>query len=281
MSLDDASPVPPVHKHEKLPEPPKFHGIRKKDELTASEWVGIMRGYLLMREYQLGSARAIHFAAMFLRGPALTWHLAEGVSLPQKWSSWSEDLLSGVAPTPDDEFAVNMMECIKQTKSMLTYIDEFRKLSIRVPDELKSKHDKVKCFVRGCKPEIRLLLRPAMIGRDRDDLRTCMQLALQFDNDLFQERLAENRSGQPNRIVHKSASTRTGNASSRTCFWCGCADHLIANCPQPPRGDDRSRSKEHRGKKFQKNKSAAKFKKTVVEDAANSDDNSSDGSSNC
>lgn len=272
-------PVSPATRHEKLPEPPKFYAMRKKDELTGQEWVAVMREHLLMRDYSLTSAKAVHYAAMFLRGSALTWHMAEGSSVPQKYPEWSEALLAGVAPTPDDEFAVNRMEYIRQTKSMLSYIDEFRKLCLRVPDAKKSRHDKVKCFVNGCAPEVRKLLRPAMVGRSTDDLRTCMQLALQFDNDLAHERLVERRSARPNNVVHHKAASASTSERTRTCFRCGSTDHLIANCPQSPNGDGRHRSKDRRSSS--KGKTAVKFKKADVKKTADSDDSSSSGSSNC
>ena len=260
MSVEEESSVS-MFRGDKLPFPPELHASLGKDALSVHEWVDLMREHLMMRDIPLNSAKAVHFACLFLRGNALTWKRSLGAVFPKSFDKWAELLTKALAPVNEQLRAVHKLERLQQRHSLAAYADEFARTCLLIPDDVKSKVDKVCLFVDGCKPHLREKLRPAMIGH-AGDLDLAKELAISFDEDFQAEWARERRlrgnTGSLKPITNspnpRGAPPSHSSGGLRLCFTCGSTDHLRDRCPRnadkgttPARKDQQAGAKKYGG----------------------------------
>ena len=217
----------------KLPFPPEFHGVFKRDHLDVQDWVTIVKDHLLLRDFTVQSAASVRFARLFLRGPALVWAQTNGELVkPQNFTTWSTALIAAFMPIAKKELARDKLKAIKHFKSCEMYCDLFRRQARDVKD--MSKTDIVDLFLDNLKPALRSLVRIQLIGKDKDDLDLAINTAVVIDNERQKERRASSAFGPSASTASAKAVTSAGaTGQQRRCYNCGSTDHLKNKCPQP------------------------------------------------
>lgn len=213
----------------RLPNPPEFHGNRRTDSLTCSDWVALLREHLLMRKLSVNSAAAVHFACLFLRGPALTWKrkLSEDDKVPKNFDKFADLLEEAFTPIAEAVMARDRLKRLRQQGSCDKYCDLFRKQSLLVKN--MSDVDKVELFVDNLYPSLRSAVRVALVEKAKDDLELAMRLVLLLDYEIKEDRSHRFPSHGQTQLSAMSASA---SAPVRKCFTCGSTEHLRAKCPK-------------------------------------------------
>ena len=229
---DDPAPTKGALSQVKLPFPPEFTGIFKRDHLDVQDWVTIVKDHLLLREISVQSAAAIQFSRLFLRGPALVWAQTNGMVVkPQNFTNWSEALTAAFMPIAKKELARDKLKAIKHWKSCEMYCDLFRRQARDVKD--MSKTDVVDLFLDNLKPALRSLVRIQLIGKAKDDLDLAINTAVVIDNERQKDRRASTAGPSTSTASAKAVSPAGGSSQPRRCFNCGATDHLKNTCPHP------------------------------------------------
>lgn len=213
----------------KWPEPPLFHGDKRKDVVTVHDWVELMHEHVLLRNMNIQSAQALRFARLHLRGQALTW--SRSYNGKQSFTAFTDALTTAVAPFAEQYFNRDRLKRLYQRDNLQTYIDLFRAQSLLVKD--MSDADKVDLFVSNLKHYLRGPVRMHLIDKPKDQLDLAMQVASEISYELRKDRRAPDSRGPP------PTSSKLSSAQStpvRKCYKCGSTEHLRANCPQVRKG---------------------------------------------
>lgn len=175
------------HPFPKLPKPVTFTGHRK--DPTPQNWTHCMENYLIANRVDLNTSASVQVAAGYLGDSALTWYrlyLAEvdrGVMVAlTSWNAFKDALLRHFVPIAPEKVARTRLYTLKQTQSVQSYANEYNMCMLDIPD--MTEKDRVDRFLRGLKPDIRVLVelqKPAM-------LVDAIELATQIDSIMWQSR---------------------------------------------------------------------------------------------
>ena len=217
----------------RLPFPPEFYGNRKLDVVTCNDWVALVRQHILLRNFNVGSAAAVRFASLFLRGPALAWQQVNADSLPKRFDAWSAELLKAFAPVAETELAREKLKALTHFKSLEVYCDMFRRQSLLVSN--MSPEDKVDLFISNLKPNLRGSVRLHLLDKAKNDLELAIRAALLIDHerrrDFPTRRYTPSGTATPPAKLSAVQSTSAGAPQERKCYKCGSPDHLRPSCP--------------------------------------------------
>jgi hypothetical protein len=213
----------------KWPEPPLFHGDKRKDVVTVHDWVELMHEHVLLRKMNVQSTQALRFARLHLRGQALTW--SRSYSGKQSFGAFTEALTAAVAPFAEQYLNRDRLKRLYQRDHLQGYIDLFRAQALLVKD--MSDADKVDLFVSNLKQYLRGPVRLHMIDKPKDQLDLAMQVASEISYELRKDRRASDSRGPP---PTPSKLSTAQSPPVRKCYKCGSTEHLRANCPQVRKG---------------------------------------------
>ena len=219
----------------RLPNPPEFSGDRKVDSVTVNDWVVLMRQHLLLRGLKTNSQKAVRFAALYLRGTALTWFHGHQDSLPKSYDKFAELLVASFAPIAATRLARDRLKRLYQRDSLEQYCDLFRRQALLVSD--MSDTDKVERFVDGLQFGLRKSLSVYMLDRPKNDLELAIAAALTLNYEIRKDRPTNKASPAPSTQL-KALDASTAE-SPRKCYKCGSTEHLRANCPLVRKGRGR------------------------------------------
>jgi len=201
----------------KLPKPATFSGHKR--EPTPQNWVHAMENYLIANNVSLDNPNSVTLAAGYLADSALTWyrlHLAEvdrGLVMPyQNWVTFKEALLKKFVPIAPEMLARTKLYNIRQTQSVQAYAMEYNMCMLEIFD--MSEKDRVDRFVRGLKPEVRVLVqlqKPAA-------LVDAIEVATQIDSIMWQARKGPFRTptGPSQRFSSGPVPMELGTAEAKT-----------------------------------------------------------------
>lgn len=238
--------VPASEDKFKWPEPPLFHGDRRKDSVSVHDWIELMHDHLLLRNLNVQSAKALRFARLHLRGPALTW--SRSYAGKQSFTAFTDALTVAVAPFAEQYFHRDRLKSLYQRDNLQTYIDMFRTRALLVED--MSGADKVDLFVSNLKPFLRGPVRIHMIDKAKDNLDLAMQVASEIAYELRKDRRAVDARGPPSNPSKLAAAQ---SAPVRKCYKCGSPDHLRSHCPQLKKGRGKGQQARAAAAKAQEN----------------------------
>ena len=234
----------------RLPNPPEFNGIRSRDSVSVHDWVVLVRQHILMRKMKVNSGEAVHFAALFLRGPALTWFNAVESTLPRSFDRFKDKLIDAFAPLDESVLARERLKRLVHKDSLEKYCDLFRRYALLVTS--MSPEDKVERFVDGLQPWLRTHVRTYLLDRPKDDLELVVKAALLMHFEMRKDKYTNSASSAPRAQV--KALDASTEKPVRKCYKCGSPDHLRAQCPQVRRGKGRKPgSRESKGQPPQSN----------------------------
>ena len=147
-----ATPLPRVR------EPEVFRGDRSA--LMVESWISAMDRYFLLVQITHGQQQLL-YATSLLRGDAQLWysHLDTygAEQLPQDWDEFKVLLRREFIPINAVIQARDRLAVLVQRSSVSEYINEFRRLKLRIPD--LSNGDALDRFVRGLAKVIRVAVR--------------------------------------------------------------------------------------------------------------------------
>jgi hypothetical protein len=175
-----ADEAPAREERFKWPEPPLFHGDKRKDTVTVHDWVDLMQDHVLMRSMNVQSHQAMRFARLHLRGPALTW--SRSYSGKQSFVAFTDALVAAVAPFAEQYMQRDRLKRLYQRDNLQTYIDMFRAQAQLVKD--MSDADKVDLFVSNLKHYLRGPVRLNLIDKPKDQLDIVMHIAAEINYEL-------------------------------------------------------------------------------------------------
>lgn len=164
----------------KVREPEVFKGER--NALMVESWINSMDLYFQLIKVDHGQDQLL-YALSLLRGDAQLWYsqmkVYEAEQLPQDWSDFKVLLRKEFVPINAVIQARDKLASLVQTGSITSYINDFRRLKLQIPD--LSHGDALDRFVRGLNKVIRVAVRsrfPATLS-EAESLALAIEAAAQ------------------------------------------------------------------------------------------------------
>lgn len=180
----------PLLKGPQVRKPGTYDGSTKG--IVLESWLYSMQTYMSFFSIE-EDRQKIALAVSYLSGIAIQWWqmLEEsGSAKPETWKDFKALILSQFKPIDSYEAARNKLAELKQTGSVKSYVDEFRKLQMIIGTEMMTEEEAKHRFKWGLKPNVKIEVQ----ARDFDDLPSMMIFASRLD---FRQWEATKRSEQP------------------------------------------------------------------------------------
>lgn len=244
----------------KVREPEVFKGER--NSLVVESWINSMDLYFQLVKISNGQDQLL-YALSLLRSDAQLWYSQmkayEMEQLPQDWCDLKVLIRKEFIPINSVIQARDKLASLVQTGSVTSYINEFRRLKLQIPD--LSHGDALDRFVRGLAKMIRVAVRsrfPATLS-EAESLALAIEAAAQEEEGIIvphQQQVVQQpkanydpmdldslrdmvyalagqvRNGyrRPNGS-YRGGQNNTRNGNGPRCFACGGIGHMKRECP--------------------------------------------------
>lgn len=241
----------------KVREPETFNGER--NALKVESWINSMDLYFQLIKLAHGQDQLL-YALSLLRGDAQLWYAQMKVydtdELPQEWNDLKKLLRKEFIPINAVIQARDKLASLVQTDSVSSYINEFRRLKLQIPD--LSQGDALDRFVRGLNKTIRVAVRsrfPTSLS-EAESLALAIEAASKEEGYIVPQQqvtstrasydpmdldaLREMVNALAGQVRQNGPSYRRGSANGRQgrgengglrCFACGGRGHMKRECP--------------------------------------------------
>lgn len=229
-------------------EPPTFSG-RNQDRNNVDSWMFAMKNYLTVSGVALESNQAVLLCASFLTHDAATWwrSVSESDAVPTTIASFETAFKARFQPFNCERQARNILDNLKQTKSVREYADVFLSTVMRISN--MSEEDKIHRFLTGLKQRQRIdveLHQP-------DTLQKAIILADRTDSILYQTHRDYKHQHNDSRVLAPSPepavpmeinniNVAATGGERRTCYYCHKVGHLAKNCLKKKRNSQQRRT---------------------------------------
>jgi hypothetical protein len=240
-----------VRQNVKPKTPPDYSGSKKKDQISAKEWMFLLEQYLNLAN--AGSeTNAVNFAGTLFVGPAASWWVSFRQSFPNiSWAQFKDSFLKEFQDANEARDARDaLIKCRQSTQSVLEYAAVFRQIVRKIPT--LAAEEQIYFFSLGLKSDT---AKREVVFRSPTALDEAIQIAYTaeqlyssvgspitpaFQNHDPMEIGAINQNGQRAPL---SSAEKEELRRNNGCFYCRRpnAGHQSWNCPSKPQ-NQRNRS---------------------------------------